>query len=276
MKDYCRICNSNTTQPKENMLECVECGSTTVKVLPSIEELSTFYHKFNESYTGGGSSGGKNQVRYAREYISLLKRYICKGSLIDLGCANSPFPNLASQLGLAVTAVDYVKPVDLSEKVKFTIGSLNSEDLGNDGKKYDTVTAWAVIEHVRDPDFAFRVMARLMSDKGKIFLTTPEAGSFLTRHTAGFTPWFYPPEHIHLISPAGIQILAQRNGLRLVEWRHFEITKVRWLARYGIGLAETLSGMICRWLSNRSWANRRITKRSRFNGIALYVLESAR
>jgi 2-polyprenyl-3-methyl-5-hydroxy-6-metoxy-1,4-benzoquinol methylase len=187
-----------------------------------------------------------------------------------MGCANNPFPNLAARMGYQVTAMDYSRPKDLDTAVRFQQGHLNSKELLDVDLKFDVVTSWAVIEHVADPDLAFKILAGLLDKGGQLHLTTPEYGTALTRATAGKTRWFYPPEHLHLLSPAAMRILAERHGLLLAEWRHFETNRARWIARYGIGAAESLAGYAAKALNPDQWQKARETRIARFIGIAYY------
>jgi 2-polyprenyl-3-methyl-5-hydroxy-6-metoxy-1,4-benzoquinol methylase len=267
----CKLCNGDITRRDDRGgIECGACGSLMVEQVPSMEELSKFYANFNSRYTGGGSSGGKNQILYAQRYLELVKRHSNQGSLLDMGCANNPFPNVAAHDGFKVTAMDYSRPDLLDANVHFEYGHLNSTDLLRSGLEFDVVTSWAVIEHVADPDLAFAILSKLLKKGGQLHLTTPEYGTSLTSSSAGRTRWFYPPEHLHMISPAAMRTLARRHGLKLVEWRHFEIGRLRWLARYGIGAAETLLGTLLRTFNETAWESARVRKTTRYIGIAYY------
>lgn len=247
-----------------------------VEQVPSMEELSQFYADFNSRYTGGGSSGGKNQILYAQRYLELVKLHSRQGNILDMGCANNPFPNVAAHDGFSVTAMDYSRPDQLDPAVHFEHGHLNSVDLLDSGLQFDVVTSWAVIEHVADPDLAFAVLAKLLKQGGQLHLTTPEYGTSLTRSSAGRTRWFYPPEHLHMISPAAMRALGLRHGLELVEWRHFEISRLRWLARYGIGAAEALLGSLLHTFNKAAWERARVAKTTRYIGIAYYRFTTTR
>lgn len=267
----CRLCQGPIGRhDSRGGLECLKCESLVVEEVPSMETLSDFYADFNSRYTGGGSSGGKNQIRYAQRYLQLIHKHSRKGKLLDMGCANNPLPNVANSAGFEVTAMDYSRPDQLDPGVLFAHGHLNSPELLQSDEKFDVVTSWAVIEHVADPDLAFAIFARLLKKGGQLHLTTPEYGTSLTQSSAGKTKWFYPPEHLHLISPKAMQIIANRHGLELVEWRHFEISSLRWLARYGIGLAETLMGWPLKTFLPSIWEKRKQTKTTRYIGIAYY------
>lgn len=268
----CRICGGVAHADHRGALECAACESVIVRQVPTADELSAFYATYNDTYSGGGASGGRNQVRYAEAYLRLVRRFTTSGSLIDVGCANNPFVNLAAQRGFRASAADFTKPPQLSAEVTFRVGHLNDDGWLANGDSYDSVTAWAVIEHVLDPSLAFSVLSRLTKPGGHVFMTTPEIGTMFTRWTAGSTSWFYPPEHLHLLSPKAVTQLGEHHGLQLAEWGHFELTAPRWLARYGIGLGEAVAGAVVRGVAPARWRTLRQTRRQRFVGIAHYVL----
>ncbi len=269
----CRICGEVAQLTSWKSIECASCSSIYAAQIPTVQELSIFYEKYNDHYSGGGSSGGRNQLLYAQKYLDLVTQRIQSGDLIDIGCANNPFPNVASEHGFSVTAMDYSCPGNLTRSVTFKNGHLNDQDLLAQDKKYDVVTAWAVIEHVRDPNLAFEILSHLVKPEGLIFLTTPENGTILTNSSAGRTPWFYPPEHLHLLSPKAIAILANKNGLTLLNWGHFEISKLRWMIRYGIGLIEFLFGIVIGSISRAKWTKMRSERKQKFTGIAWYIIK---
>ena len=274
LKFQCRICGGAISQKdSRGGLECDTCKSLIVEQVPHDDTLAAYYRNYNDAYSGGGSSAGRNQLRYAWQYLRRVKRHTLGGELLDMGCANNPFPNVAARNGFKVTAMDYAKPAGLDTAVTFQQGHFNSRDLLSDDRTFDVVTGWAVIEHVADPDLAFRILARLVREDGWLHLTTPEYGTWLTAFSPGRTKWFYPPEHLHLLSPEAMRVLAKRHGFRLIKWDHFEIAAWRWLARYGIGLTEALAGMVLRTVSRNAWRAGREVKYSHFAGIAYYVFQ---
>lgn len=270
----CRVCGGAIDcKDSRGGLECRSCKSLIVEVVPDDNTLAAYYKNYNDTYSGGGSSAGRNQIRYAHQYLRRVMRHTLEGDLLDIGCANNPFPNVAVKHGFDVTAMDYAKPAMLDPDVIFQNGHFNSRELLNSGKTFDVVTAWAVIEHVADPDLAFQILAVLVRKGGYLHMTTPEYGTLLTIFSPGRTKWFYPPEHLHLLSPDAMGHLAKRHGFRLINWNHFEISRWRWLARYGIGLVEMFVGLIFRTVNRNAWRARRKEKSSYFTGIAYYVFQ---
>ena len=269
----CRLCGTPISQCAWGGGECESCGSVSVASLPTEDELAAYYRTYHESYSGGGRSGGRNLRRYAERYLRLVRRHAGPGPLLDVGSSRSPFPDLAAASGFSVSVMDYARPPDLTPAVSFRAGSLNAEScLEGQRAAYDVVTAWAVLEHVRDPRYAVRLLAGLCRPGGRIFLSTPEIGTCLTNHALGHSRWFLPPEHLHLISPRAIQSLFADQGCKLLAWGRLELSLLRFAARYGIGVLEAIVGWPFRAFCPMRWRKAREERTQRFQGIAWFVL----
>lgn len=269
----CRLCGFELMPKQWGGAECDACGSVSVAVVPTNEELAEFYRAFNEAYKGGGSSEGKNLTRYARRYLHIIQKYTETGTLIDIGSSTNPFPSYAANEGFNVTALDYIKPVDISQQVRFIQGSIDDEDIALQYENtFDVVTAWAVVEHLPRPQISAKIMANICRPGGMIFLSTPEIGTFLTNYSIGRSGWFYPPEHLNLLSPAAVSNIFEAYDCTLVKWGRLELTPVRFLARYGIGLFEATIGVLIRTMLPRKWQTLRDSRVHKFTGITYFVL----
>jgi SAM-dependent methyltransferase len=270
----CRLCEQPVLARRWGGGECERCGSTSVHVTPSAAELAAFYANYNEHYTGGGASEGRNLERYARRYLRIVQRWRRSGRLIDIGSSNNPFPNHAARAGFETSMMDFSRPAQLDHRVHFIEGHMNDERALDAGRaSFDIVTSWAVMEHVPDPRRSARVLAALCKPGGLIVLSTPEAGTVLTRHALGRSPWFYPPEHLNLISPRAFELMFEPLGCALRHWGRLELSWWRFAARYGIGVAGTTVGATARAVAPHWWQVQRDARKQAFQGIAYFVFE---
>lgn len=273
VSNECRLCGHEIATGIWGGGECVSCGSVSVGKTPTNEELAEFYRKFNESYKGGGSSEGKNLNRYAQKYLGIINKYSKSGTLIDIGSSTNPFPDVAAIHGFEVTVLDYIRPQNLSESVRYVCGSIDDESIpGRLGRQFDVVSAWAVIEHLPRPLISAKLMVELCRPGGFIFLSTPEIGTNLTRFSLGRSGWFYPPEHLNLVSPKAVSIAFSAHGCDLIEWGRLELSLPRFAIRYGIGLFESIIGLPVYTFMNGYWRKLRETRRHLFKGVTYFVL----
>jgi hypothetical protein len=273
-KFECRLCGCELIPKQWGGGECASCGSVSVAVVPTNEVLAKFYLAYNEKYKGGGSSEGKNLKRYASRYLDIVQRYAKSGLLIDVGSSTNPFPSQAVSAGFNVTALDYVRPTGLAPQVLFIQGNVDDEGLAlHYRNRFDLVTAWAVAEHLPRPKVSASVMASICRPGGLIFLSTPEIGTFLTNYSIGRSRWFYPPEHLNLISPTAVSNIFESYGCTVVKWGRLELTPARFLARYGVGLLEATIGLLIKLAFPKKWQGLRDAQVHRFSGITYFVLK---
>lgn len=245
--------------------------------LPSHSEIAAFYATYKDNYTGAGSSGGTNLERYALRYLELVQRHAAQsGRLIDVGGSNSPFPNLAAASGFKTTVMDFVRPRSLSGRVNFVAGNFNERSTADlEQNSFDIVTCWAVLEHLPDPRLSASVLADLCRPGGTLLLSTPEIGTALTRYSLGRSPWFYPPEHLCLVSPAAVKKLFEPLGCVMQTASRLEPKPLRYAARYGIGLAEAAIGLPVKVLGPALWQRIRDSRLHSFQGMSTFVLKKA-
>ncbi len=185
--------------------------------------------------SGGGraSSEGGRLGRYAARYLSTVQGVRTAGSLIDVGTSRSPFPNLAAKAGYQVTVADWVRPATLDAGIGFVSASLDDEKMAATiARTFDVVTAFAVIEHCRFPLHAAKNLAGICAPGGLVILTTPLAGTYFERQAAGFSGWYYPPEHLHIFSRLGMTRLFRSVGCDLVHFERFELNSLRKLRAF--------------------------------------------
>lgn len=172
--------------------------------------------------------------------------------------------------------MDFVRPDGLSPQVKFVQGSINEAAAVHVGPNgFDVVTCWAVLEHVPDPRLSAKVLAELCRPGGTILLSTPEVGTKLTRHSIGHSPWFYPPEHLCLVSPTAVELVFASLGCRLTRHGRLELSPLRYLARYGVGAAESAMGLAAKLMMERRWQEWRNSRMQAFQGVSYFVLKKA-
>ncbi len=83
----------------------------------------------------------------------------------------------------------------------------------------DVVTLFDVLEHLPDPDRALQQCHRLLRPGGHLFLTTPDAGSLMSRLLG--RQWYYVDmdEHVVLLTRENVRTVLQRTGFEPLEAR---------------------------------------------------------
>lgn len=269
----CKFCNSSTEKIFENGVQCSKCRSVSVEILPSDEVIADYYNSFNDSYHGGGPKS--NQIKYAKKYLKLIEAYSKDfKTLLDVGCSNSPFPNLAYSAKYSVSVLDIKKPVELDENIIYYEGFIDANFNIPESTRFEVVTAWAVIEHVKYVEKSFENLSNSLLNNGYLFLTTPEIGTKLSNWNFGKTPWFSPPEHLHIMSPDCLNTIGKKYGLHLVSNGHFEISTLRYFVRYYVmGFIEAALSFLVGVFSREKLKILRRSRISRYKGIHYLVFK---
>lgn len=132
--------------------------------------------------------GGEYSVDGSGNQDSLLKdldRYRKTGSLLEVGCGDGKFLKSAQGAGWGVTGVELSgKAVDIARKkygINVLKGSLEEAAEGLKNSSFDIIMMWGVIEHLRDPLAALKIVKSLLRKGGALVIYTPNADSIFHR-----------------------------------------------------------------------------------------------
>jgi SAM-dependent methyltransferase len=85
-------------------------------------------------------------------------------------------------------------------------------------ERFDIMVAGEVIEHLRDPLMLLEVASAVLTDAGKVIITTPNPYA-PHRVFAGRTRYVWEnADHLFYIFPSGMVEMAERTGFQLIEW----------------------------------------------------------
>lgn len=162
------------------------------------------------------------RIQYEQPFRHLPRRY-GDGRLLDLGCGDAGFLEVARSLGWRVQGADPdPQAVALARKRGIDVRRGGMEAFAGDRDIFDVITMSHVIEHVHEPWDVLRAAYRLLRPGGVLWLETPNLHSRgherYGRHWRGLEP----PRHLVLFHWRSLEQL-----LRGVGYRH-----IRRLPRY--------------------------------------------
>jgi 2-polyprenyl-3-methyl-5-hydroxy-6-metoxy-1,4-benzoquinol methylase len=133
----------------------------------------------------------EEQISFARDAIfqnvltSLRKLFKQeKKALLDIGCGQGYFLNLAKQEGWQVWGVEPVSSACDYAKKKYTIDVLNSgiEGANFNDDSFDVVTLWNVFDHLPDPRNTGREIFRILKPGGIAIIRVPNVDFHILAH----------------------------------------------------------------------------------------------
>ncbi len=192
------------TRKEYNLVEC-HCGMAFVNPMPVAESIPFLYPA---DYL-------KDKRDFTQLYGRMMKLLpnISGGRLLDIGCGQGDFINHAYKEGWMVEGVDLMAWENI-HSLPIKVGDFLKMNLS--AEKYDAVTAWALLEHVRQPSAFFEKVSQLLRENGKFIFVVPNFEAPAMRHSCTEDI----PRHLWLFSPRAVAQYLQKFGMELRSIRH--------------------------------------------------------
>lgn len=226
------------------MTTCYLCGSTSYHARPgSVRDnaglkvfecndcglvfLSSFDHIQPSHYAESGMHDGKpvpveDWLREAggddeRRFRSLGQMLVGR-KVLDYGCGAGGFLLKAREVAAVVEGIEpelrlqaYFKQSGL--KVHTQIDALATSG----APRFDTITAFHVVEHLPDPRVTLARLAQLLARGGELVIEVPNSeDALLTLYACeAFTHFTYWSQHLFLFNPGTLSDLVGQAGLKL-------------------------------------------------------------
>ena len=224
----CPICNSTEFTKifnfkDKNYLVCKRCSSAVFSPVPSEQEIDEFYKNY-VTYKSGLTEY-MTEATYPA-FVSNLEYTLSdlgqplkndKISLVDVGCGNGFFLKYLSEKypNITIQGVDLSKECVESCKARglnVTIGDIFSLD---QEKKYDFISLFHVIEHVKNPVEWIRRINQQLNKGGHFIIETPVYG-IVAESFAENWRYFMPVEHLQLFSKNALLELLKAEGFEIL------------------------------------------------------------
>lgn len=140
-------------------------------------------------------------------------------SLLDVGCGNGDFLDIARRAGWRVMGVEpdpVAVEVARSRGLDVRLGTI--EALAGMTRAFDVITLSHVIEHVHDPLSLLMRCRMLLRPNGWIWIDTPNLDSFGHRRYGAAWRGLEPPRHLVLFTIGSLTQALRQAGFGRVEW----------------------------------------------------------
>jgi 2-polyprenyl-3-methyl-5-hydroxy-6-metoxy-1,4-benzoquinol methylase len=210
--------------PSLDILECDGCG---------LVFLSSFAHISDQHYEASGMHGAmvpdiekwlsETAEDDNRRFDFMADRMAGK-TVLDFGCGNAGFIERAKSVAAEVAGIELERALQSSFEERCLKIYDSLESCQRDGRKWDYITAFHVIEHLPDPRKILKKLAGLLAANGELIIEVPNSNdALLTMYeNEAFQNFTYWSQHLFLFNEKTLGGLLEQAGLGINWIRHIQ------------------------------------------------------
>jgi ubiquinone/menaquinone biosynthesis C-methylase UbiE len=174
--DLCNVCNGTALEPLDpgcNIARCRSCGYVFDNPRPTAEELAAFYSRPGKYDSWLHELDARERLWKRR--LSKLQSTKKPGTLLDVGTGIGQFLAVARSsysevcgTEVSATAIGIAK-----DRYDLDVFQGTIEDLATQGRVFDNVALFHVLEHVTDPKAVLQSCHALLSAEGVLVIAVP-------------------------------------------------------------------------------------------------------
>lgn len=230
----CQICSNPETEliqhtyvslnsSEIDLVRCKQCGLVYLNPQPVDEEIRELYS--DDYFIQWYSSEDKGE--FSRKYFFNLFAgnpimTNSRGNLLDVGCGMGFFLEVARTWNWDVKGVELspFASAHCREKKNLDVHTGTLDSAGYPDSHFDVITAFDVLEHLKDLHGFLSSVARILKEDGMFIVLVPNYDSpvfQLDRVLCGLkkAPMPNVPEHLTYFTAGTLTALFQKNGLHI-------------------------------------------------------------
>jgi SAM-dependent methyltransferase len=213
----CNDLNFKTTEISTELFQCQNCSSIFPGIFPSQETIGEAYQKYYTIDTN------KNLIKiFISKLINLIRiNYVYRNinynnrRILDYGCGSGKFLITIHKKYklIKLFGTDLLKPNHLNENL---INWIDLRELFKSYKQnFDWITLNHVVEHTHNPENLLLNLKGLLTIKGGLWISTPNANSILLNYFGKFSRDVDFPRHRIIFSKYKLQSMLEGLGYQV-------------------------------------------------------------
>jgi 2-polyprenyl-3-methyl-5-hydroxy-6-metoxy-1,4-benzoquinol methylase len=196
-----------------DFVRCAACGLVWLDPMPTAAEIGAYYEQSYRDGIYGPYAAAETIRRWIAEHrLAAIRPHARAGRWLDVGAATGHFVETAARVGMAAEGCELSTSAVASARARgLTMHHTAIEDF-TPAAPYDTITAFDVLEHLREPRAFLDRLRSWLVPGGTLALTLPDVSSIYPRLMRRH--WFYyaPSDHLHYFDPRTITRLLAEHG----------------------------------------------------------------
>jgi len=223
--NYLNVEDYTVSHKQFTIQQCNSCYFLFTNPRPPAEEIGDYYK--SEEYI---SHHDETKTLMSKVYTSVRNYTIGgkikminelfdkKGSLLDVGCGTGNFIQACKENGWIISGTEPdqgARDVASKRVGELIFDSINDKQL--EGKSFDIITLWHVLEHVHLLNETIDWLKEHLNPNGKIIIAVPNPQSFDAEKYGAFWAAYDVPRHLYHFTKASMKKLLENHGLGLVK-----------------------------------------------------------
>ena len=197
--------------------KCRKCKSIYLgKYNSNFEEDLYAYYDKSSDYTKDQVYSQLTKQSYIK-VLGLLKAYGSGQTILDVGCGNGSFVDIAMENGYKVRGIDLSQSA-INIGLKFNLPVENMDFLSSEirNASFDVITMFEVIEHLPEPVKFLKKAELVVRPNGIVYLTTPNFNS-IERRIFGKRWNIFHREHLTYFTPGTLRgAITDNTGFKIL------------------------------------------------------------
>jgi 2-polyprenyl-3-methyl-5-hydroxy-6-metoxy-1,4-benzoquinol methylase len=207
-----------------NIDSCSDCGFKLTNPRPTRRDLPKYYESAAYISHTNTQRGLINKIYHLiRLYalyskIRLIKKFIQKGSILDIGSGSGEFLKEIQKKQFIGTGIEPNPSARVYAIEHYQLNIIDETEIKNlNQSKFNVITMWHVFEHVYDLDERIKQIQNLLNENGILVVAVPNAKSWDAKHYGKFWAAYDLPRHLYHFEQATLRKLFQKYGFKLVK-----------------------------------------------------------
>lgn len=210
--------NKELINPLRIWVKCNDCGLIYANPIPDTESLNKYYSLLAKEDDINVENRFEFLVRMSNKRLEKIEKYHDKSTILDIGTGSGVFVGAAVDRGWKANGLELAEGNCQYAKENFNIELINKDFYEFEPReKYDVVTLFEVIEHLRDPVKAINKAKRLLKEDGVFVLATPIRDSLYGKKAKEKNIFWTTVEHLIYFDKNVIINYLEETGFKVME-----------------------------------------------------------